>query len=113
MEQRKETVTMSTAYLLFIPLPEDRADLGEALARSAACFLEAQGETAERIDLGSFRREGRATAELLTLVKFAVEGDAAGDGARALEGVLRQTLKATRVVAGDVRVFVSEAEQTP
>ena len=37
---------MPTTYLLSIPLPDDHADLAEALVRSAACFLEAQGATA-------------------------------------------------------------------
>lgn len=106
---------MPTTYLLSIPLPDDHADLAEALVRSAACFLEAQGATAERIDLGTFVREGRATAEHLTLVKFAVDGDASnnGHGARALEGVLRATATAAGVRASDLRVFVSHDDERP
>src|SRR5512133_62302 len=100
---------MSTTYLLLIPMPERHSDLGEALVRSASCFFEAQAATAERIDLGVFRREGRATVEHLPLAKFVVDGDASsdGDGVRALENVLRATAVAAGARAADLRVYAS------
>jgi hypothetical protein len=107
-----EDALMNTTYLVSIPLPEEHVGLNEPLLRTAACFLEAQGGCGERIDLGMFRRDGRAGTECLTLVTFAVDGqDPDGDCARALEGVLRSTLKAAGVSAPDVRVFVADTEK--
>jgi hypothetical protein len=102
---------MST-FLLFVPLPKDHAALGERLVRTAVSFLETQGAV-ERADLGDFERGGRkdAPGEALALVSLRASngGADAQTRARTLEGVLRATLTAAGVRAGDVRVFVAAA----
>ncbi len=99
---------MST-YLIVVPLPEEHEPLAERIIRSAVCFLEARGDVA-RTDIGSFRRAGRAGAEMLRLVTLGSEADGADEAAtaRALEGVLRATLTAAGLRGGDVRVFLGE-----
>jgi len=104
-----------SSFLIFVPLPADQHELADKLIRSAECFLEAQGGSVERAELGSFQRNGRGKAvEVLPLVALTTEhaGDIADDTgrARALEGVLRSTLAATGSRSGDVRVFVSTDE---
>jgi hypothetical protein len=103
-----ERFTMSR-YLIFIPLPEDKAELAEQLLRSATCFLATRGAV-ERTNLGDYRRSTRGGAsEALTLASLTTENEAAEGGglARALEGVLRSTAIAAGLRGGEVRVFVA------
>lgn len=103
---------MSSSFLVFVPLPADRGELGERLVRSAVCFLEAQGLSVGVDNHGRYLRGGRGGGELLTLVALTTESAVADadELARALEGVLRSTAVAAKVRAGDVRVFVRAAQ---
>lgn len=104
-----------TTFLLFVPLAEEHAALAESVTRTAIAFLETAG-TVETTALGEFARDGRkdASGERLRLVQLTTSNAIGNDAtrARALEGVLRSTLTAAGVRAGDVRVFVG-AEGAP
>jgi hypothetical protein len=108
--QRERNHPMSK-FLIFVPLPEEQAGLGEQIIRSAVCFGETQGKT-ERVSLGDFKRQGRkdTSVESLKLVELRTAGAVKDEIARgrALEGILRSTLAAAGARAGEVPVFVSE-----
>jgi hypothetical protein len=102
-------------FLIVVPLSKDQAHLADLVVRSAAVFLEAQGEV-ERVGLGDNweRPAGRKDAlpETLKLVELrtacSLDEVARSRACRSLEAILRSTLTSAGARAVDVRVFVCE-----
>jgi hypothetical protein len=101
-------------YLIALSLPESHASLVDPIIKSAVSFFETAGRI-ERKEVGSFRRRAAkgAGSEVARLVLLGVPDapNAASDlvRGRTAEGILRQTLGAAGVHAGDVRVFLEDS----
>lgn len=98
-------------YLIILPLPEAHSSNVERFLRAGVAFLETTGKV-KRNNLGTFARSTRSGPEVLHLVALGVTRDA-GEAdlasARALEGVLRAALSASKAPVSDLRVFVQRA----
>ncbi len=97
-------------YLVVAVVSESHERFLDGVFQTAASFLATAG--AERSEeRGRYLRGGRAgkEQEILRLVLFGADLDVPADAAkaRALEGVLRATLKAAGVKTAEVNVFIS------